>query len=170
MSDVVPPNNLSIPHGNENNRGDTASAHAVAPQQPPINPPQPLMVGGGSFPQGNIAQYQQQFHTHQRIMLSANPFHPPFLPHNHAPIPSLFPNAVTAQSVIGIPKIANTSVVGASSAATNIRINAVIQAMITSDVNEKGDGDEGSVDNGNQFITSRPAKRQQIDIGYKGYK
>ena len=42
--------------------------------------------------------------------------------------------------------------------------------MITSDVNEKGDGDEGSVDNGKQFVMSRPVKRQQIDIGYKGHK
>ena len=42
--------------------------------------------------------------------------------------------------------------------------------MITLDVNEKGDGDQWSVDNGNQFVMCRPAKRQRMDIGYKGHE
>ena len=42
--------------------------------------------------------------------------------------------------------------------------------MITLDVNEKGDGDKGSVDNGNQFVMYRPANRQQMDISYEGHE
>ena len=63
MSNTTPPNNLCMPHANSNDSVNTTFSDVIASQQPPLNTLQPIREGGGSLPQGNIAQRQQQFST-----------------------------------------------------------------------------------------------------------